>query len=282
MKSAHFNTIAIIQSIPQGELRTGARLREDLEILNVAHDHDLSIKLFDVDKKDEFVKTLKSLTDGAKQKGLLPVVHIESHGSSDQKGLVLASGDFVSWRELKPLLIELNIATRNNLLVFLAACNGAHLIEVVDLTDRSPCWGLAGPEQTTSSADLLKSFGEFYKVLLSSGSGDKAITAMNSVNDFNKTKYIFMNAEAFFKKVYKSYMKNECNNSALQVRARRMRKLSLSFGATKKPSVGMMKRLLKRSQEDYFNKYKNQYFMIDLFPENSRRFTVDYKSVVDF
>jgi hypothetical protein len=61
-----------------------------------------------------------------------------------------------------------------------------------------------------------------------------------------------------------------------------MRKVAKKDGLPNKPSVGQIKRMLKGTQETYFNKYKDQFFMIDLFPDNTHRFTVEYSEVVDF
>lgn len=282
MKSAHFDTIVIIQSIPPGENQTGARLHEDLDILNVAYDRNLHLKFFDVHTKIEFLELLTAIKNEARTYGNKPVLHIETHGSSDKKGLVLSSDEYVSWLELKPFLIEINVATRNNLLVFMAACNGAHLTEVVDLTDRSPCWGLAGPTKSVLPSNLLRSFYEFYKELLSSGSGGKAVLALNSISGNGEIEYSFTNSEMFFEKVYLNYLKKYCTKSALEDRAKSMYKKLKKDGMATKQSVGQLKRMLKRTQEDYFNKYKNQFFMIDLYPENIKRFTVEYKKLINF
>jgi hypothetical protein len=282
MKSAHFDTIVIIQSIPPGENRTGTKIHEDLDILNVAYDRNLNLKFFEVHTKIEFFELLTAIKNEAQTRGNKPVLHIETHGSSDKKGLVLSSNDYVSWVELKPFLIDINVATRNNLLVFMAACNGAHLTEIVDLTDRSPCWGLAGPTKSVLPNNLLRSFYEFYKELLSSGSGGKAVRALNSNSNNDEMEYSFTNSEMFFEKVYLNYIKKYCTKSSLETRAKSMYKKLKKDDMGTKQSVGQLKRMLKRTQEDYFNKYKNQFFMIDLYPENNQRFTVEYKRIINF
>ena len=45
MKKVHFNRVVIIQSIPEGELHTGTKLHEDIDMLNIAYDRRLDVKL---------------------------------------------------------------------------------------------------------------------------------------------------------------------------------------------------------------------------------------------
>lgn len=138
MKTTYFNRIAVIQSLAEDELHTGKMLYEDINSHNFAHDIGLDIRLYNVETKKELFDLLSRLTDEARTSDLFPILHVEIHGSSDKTGLVLSSGDFVSWQELKNPFIKLNIETKNNLFIVLAACYGAYLIEIILPTDRTP------------------------------------------------------------------------------------------------------------------------------------------------
>jgi hypothetical protein len=66
-----------------------------------------------------------------------------------------------------------------------------------------------------------------------------------------------------------------------------MRKKLEKNGLHKIPSlhniinIGELKRRLKSPRKDFFEKHKTEYFMIDLFPENKRRFKVTYQDVIE-
>ena len=117
MKKVIFNKISIVQSLPDHGLHTGTKVKEDIESYNFAYDRGLQIELLDANTISEFIGILNSLTEKAKNDASFPVLHIEAHGSSDQQGIVLKSNEFMSWTDLKPHLINLNVATRLNLFV---------------------------------------------------------------------------------------------------------------------------------------------------------------------
>ncbi len=54
--------------------------------------------------------------------GKNPLLHISAHGTG--QGLQLTNGDFVSWAELRGLLVPLNRAMNGNLMVSMSSCSG--------------------------------------------------------------------------------------------------------------------------------------------------------------
>jgi hypothetical protein len=60
-----------------------------------------------------------------------------------------------------------------------------------------------------------------------------------------------------------------------------MRKELKKGNPIKVPSIGELKRKLKSTQKDFFEKFRSKFFMIDLFPENKRRFLVTYEDVIN-
>jgi hypothetical protein len=282
MPLVNFSRIVIIQSLLSNDESTGTKLHEDLETLNAFHDLGLEIDLINVHKSHELIEALNNIACRAREDGLNPLIHLEIHGSDDATGLVLSSEDYVSWKDIKDPLTEINIACKLNLIVILAVCYGAHLMQIIQPTDRAPCWGLIGPSEKIESGLILKSFYEFYRTLIETGSGYKAIKALAKVNEQSRlnSKYNFTNAEYFFKTVYLRYKEEECSPDAIARRARRMyRKLKKEQGVGIR-SVGQLKRHLIKSQEEYFYKYTNIFFMCDLYEENRSRFNLEYKEVL--
>lgn len=279
MQKVHFNRIVIIQSIPEGELHTGTKLHEDIDMLNIAYDRRLDVKLYNIKTKTELLELLFCLTNEASNYGQIPILHIEAHGRDDNRGLVLASDDFISWKDLKDPLIKLNIATRNNLFIVLAACHGANLTETLLPTDRAPCWGLIGPKKQIPAEVLLKSFSAFYKELLWTGSGGKAVKVLNDAVPQGVIGYFFTSAEIFFEQVFRKYLSKSCTKKALDERARNMRKTCKKLGIISYPSINAIKKKHLARASVPFEKYKRLFFMIDLYPENEKRFPIAYSDV---
>jgi hypothetical protein len=167
-----------------------------------------------------------------------------------------------------------------NLLVVLSLCHGAHFTSHLNPLDRAPCWGLVGPTKALEGPELLRSFSGFYKEVFASGSGDAAVEKLNESSPKEDINYYFTTATTSFTNVYKNYLKKKCTKKSYDERARAMRKKLKKSDLHKIPSIGELRRKLKSTQKDFFEKSKTKYFMIDLFPENKRHFKVTYQDVI--
>lgn len=279
MKKALFNKISVVQSLSGYDLHTGTRMKEDIDLYNEVYNRGLQIELFDASNKSEFIGILNSLTENAQKDAAFPILHIEAHGSSDQMGIMLPSREFLSWTVLKPHLIDLNAATRLNLLVVFSLCYGAHFTKHLTPSDRAPCWGLVGPTKALDAQRLL-SFSSFYREIFESGSGGAAVNRLNEASPKDDIDYFFTTATTFFQNVYRNYVEKHCTKLSYDSRARGMRKQLKKSNMAKLPSVGELRRKLQSTQKAFFEKYRTNYFMIDLFPENDDRFKVAYQDVI--
>ena len=278
MVSSHFSRIVVIESLNQGQHHTGTRLREHIAENNIFHQRGLGVELVQADTVERFWACLAQVLQDAKDKAEYPVLHIECHGSTDTTGLVLADNSFIGWHQIKPVLTAINVATRCNLFVALAACYGAYLSQIILPTDRAPLWGMMGPTESAKPTDLLGSFFAFYSTLLASLDGDKALAALVSANA-RVANYYFVSAEGFFRKAYANYLANYSTEKGYWNRAKRLRTRLRDMGLRKRPSLSELQQQLKSTELPSFNKYHRQFFMIDLFPENSERFSVRFDDV---
>jgi hypothetical protein len=259
MFTANFSKISIVQSLHIGDMRTGRRLREEMKDSKLINNQILEIEIFDITNSGRF-----------------PVLHIECHGS--KAGIVLADRSTVTWAELKPALININVATRCNLLVILGACYGGYLGEVMQPVDRAPFWGMIGPTAEVFPEELLFGFKAFYSRFFASLSGDESLEALLSFQ-LRQGGYTFTSAGGFFKTVYAGYLANYCTPGELDKRAKRMSRSIKKSGALSRPSKGALKRTLRRTEESYYRKYYEKFFMVDLYPENAKRFDVPFSEV---
>lgn len=277
MPSSHISKIAVLQSLPRGELQTGKRLKEDVETLNVFHDRGLDVSFADVPGKQDFLSVLSTL-QGEAVRGTYPLLHIECHGSDDQTGIVLADGSFLGWKELKPFLTAINVATRCNLLIVMACCNGGHLAQILLPTERAPCWALIGPTTTVYTDEILSNLNSFYTTFLGSLDGDQSLESLTG-GKLREGRFAFMPAGGFFRIAYAKYLANYCTSEELLKRGEEMHRELVSMGSKVLPSAKELADVLKSTETSSYEKYFREFFMIDLYPENLERFPIPYEDI---
>ena len=268
----------ILDSIPEGELNTARKLFEDLDMCATAYSPTPGIAYLRVENEYQLFDYLEQLRGQNEQNHAFPLLHIESHGYED--GLQLADRSLVSWEHLKKGLIPLNVSMRLNLMVVLASCFGGALTKSLNLSDRAPVWGLIGPTQEVSVGEVERDFGTFYRTLFSTGSPKTAMDELNKVA--SQDLYYRTTAEGFFYKVWQSYKEKLCTSGKLKVRARRMRKRAKRLKISPLPTAVEFKKRLVREEPGAFNKFRDCYFMCDLYPDNQDRFSVTYEKAEAF
>ena len=272
MDSNHFNQILVVDSIPAGEYNTAKRLFEDLESYAVAYSPSPAIHYRRIENAADFIQCIRNCRIDAEERQIVPMLHIECHGDDD--GFQFADGSLADWDELKLPVTELNIATGLNLMIAVAACTGGALAKVIGLGDRAPFWGLIGPTQTLSAGDLEKAYSALYLTLLSTKSPAKAVEAMDSATRpglFWRT-----TSQGLFEKGWALYKNEHCTPEALELRANRMRERLKQEGVPILPSAEELKGRLVNHEPIAFERYRQTFFMCDLFPEHLGRFPVEY------
>lgn len=274
IQTNHFSQIVVIESLPNGELKTGSEIHGFIEAQIREYNLPISAVLRRCESKVEFLSILEGIHKEIDSNNEYPWIHIECHGSKAEDGIVLSNDDRITWQELKPEFTKINLACKCNLMIVMAACNGAHLTEVLQPVDRAPCWGLLGATNELYPDDLLASFRAFYLNLLSALDGDAALKALSKIIGERNLSFMFVSAMDFFDKVYSGYLREYCTDKAYWRRAKGI-KVNLK-GVTIQDLVLM----LKKQEPDEFQKFKNKFFMCDLYPENSVRFPISYNDVL--
>jgi len=82
-----------------------------------------------VQSRAQFLEALRSIAKEARLHAHWPILHIEAHG--DFTGIYVTSGEYLPWGEFKDELTAINENSRLNLLVMMAACQGAWLSKVI-------------------------------------------------------------------------------------------------------------------------------------------------------
>lgn len=269
-----FNGIVILDAIPEGELNTARRLKEDLIDFSYTLDKNLKIRYIRVTTLEDLQNGLSKILDEIKSDDLIPWLHLEGHGSKDESGFMLAGGKNCSWAQLTELITPLNISTELNTLLVLATCYGGSFAGTISTSDRAPVSGLIGPKYEIKTGEVEEGFIAFYKAFFKSLSLKKAFIALQETAP--KGLYYKTTAEHFFYEVWCSYKIIQCTKKEILNRAKRMRKEAKSNNVEKLPSIGHLKRLLKKQEPVFFNKYRDTYFMYDICTTTRERYPVTY------
>ncbi|GAB4513308.1 MAG: hypothetical protein Tsb0026_17870 [Sulfuricaulis sp.] len=275
MGDGRVNGVAILDAIPEGELNTARRLREDLRDISTNFVDGLQVRYVHVDTIASLEAGISSLLDEAKTNGLRPWLHLEGHGFSNEDGFLCANGEHCSWNRLKEIITPLNVSTGLNLVLILATCYGGSFARAIQTVDRSPVLGLIGPTREVKTRQLETGFPAFYRTFFETLSLKKAINALNETAP--KNLYYRTTAERFFYDVWAGYKKTHCSKQEIANRARRMYRKAKSQDLPKTPSVGQLKRLIRGKERDLFEKYRDAYFMYDIHRSNRTRFPVTYE-----
>lgn len=131
MGSNRLNAIVILDAVPDGELNTARRLREDLEDIASFRADGLRVRYARVQTLDHVEVSLSALLRDTRETGLLPLLHLEGHGFADESGFALPDGKHCDWSKLKELITPLNIATGLNLMLVMTTCYGGSFARAI-------------------------------------------------------------------------------------------------------------------------------------------------------
>lgn len=156
--------IVIIESIPDGQPKTGKYLHEALKAAALNNSRPITVEHYPLSSRTELFGLLAQLRADAVLKGDLPLLHLEAHGNDD--GLELANGDFVLFAQLYEHLQPINVATQLNMFVSVAACEGVSFGKMLIPTERAPFLNLLGPRDKMYPDQLYQAFHAFYHTLI--------------------------------------------------------------------------------------------------------------------
>lgn len=283
MKSSNtFNTFWIIESLADGEMKTGTRLYEDTFTEICRRHENLNVHLEQPSNKQEFVECLKKICSDVENNKNFPIIHLECHGG--EAGLGLASKELIEWDELRGHLIDINFSCELNLLITIAACKGVYLIQVATQLDKAPFYAILGTDIEVYPEELITDYREFYTAYFDTLNANNALDALNTVTKDEKRSYYFIGAEVIFLNAFRKYHQDHCTG-----KAKRKRLEDLVSKAMKLPEVNAKgvnwarnkaKEWFKNEQEPAFEKYKSKFFGLAEYPHNAKRFSVSYGDVI--
>lgn len=198
--------------------------------------------------------------------GQIPLIHFECHGDP-LDGLFFKDGTEIKWEALFEIITEINISSKFNLFVGLAACFGLNFIDKMNPVRPSPCWAVIAPVNEVDPGEVISGFRNFYGVLLRTGSVNEANRALKSAQGA----WYMNNAEAWYYGCIKNYIETHCTPQALEpiISARHSQLLE----SGRNVSLLQIKENFMKHQLNYLtHRYFDQYFSTHVIPGNKHRF----------
>jgi hypothetical protein len=243
------NTIVVIESLREDDWKTGRLLREDIEVVALPYEQNLTVHYKTARNADELEFLLQELAGYVRLSGRAPCLHIQCYGDAD--GLQLADGSRMPWSRLKPLLVNINLASRMNLFLVLACYYGGYFAAECHYHEPVPFAYILGPGNAIAADPLFALNNMFYAELLKTRDVTQALTVAGASRP--GISYFSMSAVGVFR-------------VALAARVKRAGSAEL-------------RAQLRITEEPIFDQYQRQFFALDLFPENADRFAITYAEV---
>ncbi len=193
-------TIVIIQSLKDGDLKTGELLYDSLSASLPTKYPDTSVKFYDVKDKLELAKTFHDIYNVISD-GEMLTLQIEAHGC--EEGVGLASGELVTWKQFFGIIRPINEKMLNLLLVCMSMCYGGALIAHLEPEKRAPYRAFIGTGSTIKAGTLLDGFSAFYENyhnLLDVFAAYESMKKATLDAATGKTPFWFMTSEEVFQK----------------------------------------------------------------------------------
>lgn len=158
-----YNTIYLIESLDSSEEKSGTRLHDVIKNFEFKYP---GVKTYfkEPNTKSEFLEVLCVICKFVKDYNHIPIIHLEAHGNKD--GIRCSNNEFITWNELYPYFIEINIKLKNSLIVTTSICFGTHFYFNVDFKKPAPFFTLISSVGKINYGIILESYDKFYNELL--------------------------------------------------------------------------------------------------------------------
>lgn len=265
----------IIEWLSTGERRTGKELYEWMEQQRPGW------SIYDrCATKGEVICSIKQAAHTTQQNGMVPVLHIEAHsGPNGIEPSRDTKEELLTWGELTIPLQHLNVATKCNLIVVVAACLGFAAIQALTKGPRAPAVALVGPDATVCESDLLLGAKEFYRRFKDKKPRliDMAESASREMSgtDFEIEPFATLAYESFIEQLIRKKRPLECQARLDRLRHRMHQETSF-------PEEEIKRRLAELPEilpSDHLQQIWDYMFMIDLDQKNKERFGLNWDEI---
>ncbi|MXX38137.1 MAG: hypothetical protein F4Z85_08750 [Gemmatimonadetes bacterium] len=107
---------------------------------------------------------IQALNEIERKDGCIPVLHFAGHGN--KQGIELSQREFITWADLRKLLIPVNKRVGGVLFVCMSCCEGLSAIQsVMSMEQDDPCIAVVGTEASLTIAETSVAYATFYHQL---------------------------------------------------------------------------------------------------------------------
>lgn len=277
MRDIKFNTLYIIESLKDGELKTGYSLYEDLKLQEYVHEH-VRVEYKEPKSSAEWNAVLSDILNDCKGQEIYPIIHLEVHG--EEYGIELSNGDVVSRDKVGEQLRQINIATGCNLFLTMGVCKGLYVLFNTQLDLPMPFCGAVGSFAKLVAGDIQLRYAEFYETFFRTFDITQAYIQLMKVETAvseEYTQYRYIHIDEVFYKSYMRYIKEQCNKDIMPKRAldaATENNYTLRNRTERRQFQQKFAKLEKLNRTKYYQEAVNTFFMLDEYPENQERFDV--------
>ena len=277
-RSFSYTDIVVIQSLLSGDEPTGRALFDEV-IEPAGAKSGIGRRFVEVASPGELVTLLDSLGREAERTAMRPVLHLEMHGRPD--GLY-PGGIALPWVELRPSLQRLSVVTAVNVLITLASCYGAYLVNTIDPNSVAPFWGLIGPGEQVMEPEVRRGYQAFYGSLAAQADLWIAFEQLRNTVDFPDHWELYL-AELILAVGFGKYYARNSGPGPLKRTEKEILKALRKTGKSGR-SPGHRARIRKAvgSHDLVFSRYKAMFLMLNEYPRNVDRFPLSMDEALNY
>lgn len=214
------------------------------------------VRRHSIESEEEFWQLFDAI-EAESMTGWKPILHIEAH--ADKAGLRLQGGTnapypIIPWPLLVDRLRRINVASRFNLGVFMAACEGIEALRPMSIKKAAPYMFLVGPNVKVSAEVMQTAATNFYDVIIKKPDLNRAFACLPS----SFTAFL---AERFFATTYARVLKAQSFGRKRKERVDSLVNMVILENASSErlQSIREMAKLFSRPDHDRFDAMRKTY-----------------------
>ncbi|WP_210487776.1 hypothetical protein [Pantoea ananatis] len=169
-----FNSLIIIDAIPESDYQTARRLNDDLvHIIKPAGLQHIKIR-----DRLHFMEVMLDVIAETYHKRLSPILHFEGHGS--EHDYILPNEEKVAWSVIADILRVINKMISNTLVTFIACCHGYNFIKSISILKFTPACYTIAPHRVIKGYEIEQEMSKFYSSLFESNDITVAKSTLNT------------------------------------------------------------------------------------------------------
>jgi len=235
----------------------------------------------------ELFAALDQIADRTRQGDHFPLLHFEVHGET--AGIACENGFFLPWEALRREITQINGVCRNNLVVTMASCWGGYFVQTLmdgisfeeGGISRAPVAVSIGPSSEVNFGQLTDGYHAFFNEFMTGRSGTDAIKVLDKMSNYGGS-FMVYTCESIYQHLVDGYFKRHINQTIqdkdtfLQGIVRILKSYEYRTGKQRSPETVESAIDFISSKEvllEMINSLRQDYFWIDVYPENEHRFT---------